>query len=38
MEFRIERILEIRTLLKEEVTKRDNILIKYKKLGIGWGL
>ena len=32
MEFRIERISEIKTLLQDEVTKRDNILKKYKKI------
>ena len=35
MEFKIERIMEIKTLLEEEVsqvTKRYNILKKYKKI------
>ena len=32
MEFRIEHILEIKTLLEEDITKRDNILKKYKKI------
>ena len=38
MEFRLERIKEIRSLLEKDIIKRDNILKKYKRIKNTFGV